>query len=179
MKLYLPCMCLKEYLAEDLKVIFDDWFDDHLKTAVYPQYKDMITARKNAQKASIKGNAYTDLQEMVGLKNVKTIIDQALRYYKAKKLFAAKGLKQGRPAMHMVFTGNPGTAKTTVARLLTEILKDNDVISTGHLVETGRADLIGKYIGWTAPNIKKRFADATVHQFQPYKYNILRYQRRK
>ena len=62
--------------------------------------------------------------------------------------------------MHMVFTGNPGTAKTTVARLLAQIMQDNGLLSRGHLVEVGRADLVGKYVGWTAKCVKQKFKDA-------------------
>ena len=57
----------------------------------------------------------------------------------------------------MVFSGNPGTAKTTVARLLADILKDEKVLSTGAFVEVGRADLVGETVGSTAPLVKKRF----------------------
>ncbi len=62
--------------------------------------------------------------------------------------------------MHMVFTGNPGTAKTTVARLFAQIMKDNGLLSKGRLVETGRGELVAKYVGWTAPNIKRKFQEA-------------------
>ena len=62
--------------------------------------------------------------------------------------------------MHMVFTGNPGTAKTTVARLLAQIMQDNGLLSRGHLVEVGRSDLVGKYVGWTAKCVKEKFKEA-------------------
>ena len=62
--------------------------------------------------------------------------------------------------MHMVFTGNPGTAKTTVARLFAQIMKDNGVLSEGTLHEVGRADLVGKYVGWTAQMVKDKFKTA-------------------
>ena len=62
--------------------------------------------------------------------------------------------------MHMVFAGNPGTAKTTVARLMARIMKDNGLLSAGGLVEVGRSDLVGKYVGWTAPLVKKKFKAA-------------------
>ena len=61
---------------------------------------------------------------------------------------------------HMIFTGNPGTAKTTVARLLAEILKENGILKTGAFIECGRADLVGKYVGWTAQIVKEKFSQA-------------------
>jgi SpoVK/Ycf46/Vps4 family AAA+-type ATPase len=60
----------------------------------------------------------------------------------------------------MVFYGNPGTAKTTVARLYAQILKDNACLAHGDLVECGRADLVGKYVGWTAPMVRAKFKAA-------------------
>jgi AAA+ superfamily predicted ATPase len=60
----------------------------------------------------------------------------------------------------MCFTGNPGSAKTTVARLLAQILRDHKVLANGHIIECGRADLVGKYVGHTAPIIKHRFIQA-------------------
>lgn len=60
----------------------------------------------------------------------------------------------------MVFTGNPGTAKTSVARLFAEIMKDEKVLSTGSFVEVGRADLVGDHVGSTAPMVKGKFKEA-------------------
>lgn len=62
--------------------------------------------------------------------------------------------------MHMVFTGNPGTAKTSVARLFARIMRENKLLSKGKLIEVGRGDLVGKYVGWTARNIQKKFKEA-------------------
>lgn len=62
--------------------------------------------------------------------------------------------------MHMVFTGNPGTAKTTVARLFSRIMKENELLSRGHLVEVGRGDLVGRYVGWTAKTVEEKFRQA-------------------
>lgn len=83
-----------------------------------------------------------------------------MNYYKALKLFADKGMKNDHPAMHMVFTGNPGTAKTSVARLFARIMKENDLLSKGNIIEVGRGDLVGKFVGWTAPIVQKKFAEA-------------------
>ena len=57
----------------------------------------------------------------------------------------------------MVFTGNPGTAKTTVARLFAQIMKDNGLLTKGDLYEVGRADIVGQFVGQTAPLVKKHF----------------------
>lgn len=62
--------------------------------------------------------------------------------------------------MHMVFTGNPGTAKTTVARLFARIMKDNGLLSKGQLVEVGRGDLVGRFVGWTAKTVQAKFKEA-------------------
>jgi Cdc6-like AAA superfamily ATPase len=70
------------------------------------------------------------------------------------------GLKAEAASLNMLFSGNPGTAKTTFARLLTQILKEEDVIKSGKLVECGRQDLVGKYVGWTAKIVEEKFMEA-------------------
>ena len=65
-----------------------------------------------------------------------------------------------KASLHMVFTGNPRTSKTSVARLFAEILKDEKVLSTGTFVEAGRADLVGDHVGATAPLVKRKFKEA-------------------
>lgn len=150
----------KGYLAPDLHRLFDEWYSNKLKTVIYPQYRDIATVKREAVKAAPKGSAYDELRQMIGLDEAKKVIDRALNYYKAQKLFADKGMKNDHPAMHMVFTGEPGTAKTTVARLFAKIMKENALLSKGDLIEVGRGDLVGKYVGWTAPTIQKKFKEA-------------------
>ena len=75
---------------------------------MYPQYKEITTVKTEVEKAKPKGDAYKELMEMIGLTEAKKVILQALNYHKAQKLFADKGMKVDLPAMHMVFTGNPG-----------------------------------------------------------------------
>lgn len=148
------------YLAPDLRARFDNWFNAKLKTAVYPQYKELAAVKTKALAAAPRGSAYDRLREMVGLDGVKDVLEKALAYYKMQKLYADKGFPCDRCSMHMVFTGNPGTAKTTVARLFAQILKDNGVLSRGHLVEVGRADLVARYVGWTAKTVQEKFKAA-------------------
>lgn len=149
-----------KYLLRDLDKDFDLWYRKKLKRTVYPQYQCIETASMKKSTEAPKGTAYEELSKMIGLTNAKKVINQALDYYKAQKVFRDRGIDQDHPSMHMVFTGNPGTAKTTVARLFADIMKDNGILSTGKLVEVGRGDLVGKYVGWTATIVKDRFNDA-------------------
>ena len=148
------------YLAPELQDIFDEWYNLKLKTTIYPQYKEVATARKESVKEKPRGSAYSELMEMIGLSEAKLIIKKALNYYKMQKLYEENGVKRDTPAMHMIFSGNPGTAKTTVARLFAQIMCENGLLSRGHLVEVGRGDLVGKFVGWTAQTVQKKFRDA-------------------
>lgn len=148
------------YHSSELRNIFEEWYDNKLRTTVYSQYKDIAINRKEAIKAAPRGSAIEELNEMIGLQNVKEIIAKALNYYKLQKIFKDRGVKSDRPALHMVFSGNPGTAKTTVARLFARIMKENGLLSRGQLVEVGRGDLVGKYVGWTAQIVKEKFKAA-------------------
>jgi SpoVK/Ycf46/Vps4 family AAA+-type ATPase len=69
-------------------------------------------------------------------------------------------MKADDAAMHMIFTGNPGSAKTTAARLFARIMKENGLLSRGDLVEVGRSDLVGRYVGWTAKIVREKFREA-------------------
>ena len=98
--------------------------------------------------------------EMIGLSEAKQVIKKALNYYKMQMLYEESGIKRDTPAMHMIFSGNPGTAKTSVARLFARIMRENGLLSCGQLVEVGRSDLVGKYVGWTAKIVKTKFKEA-------------------
>ncbi len=106
------------------------------------------------------GTAKRELDEMVGLTSVKEVIRKAVAYYKMRRLCTDKGIARDKASLHMVFTGNPGTAKTTVARLFAEIMKDEKILPTGAFVEVGRADLVGDHVGSTAPLVKRKFKEA-------------------
>lgn len=107
-----------------------------------------------------EGTAAKELDNMIGLDSVKTVIHKAIACFKMKRLCMERGLSHDKPSMHMVFTGNPGTAKTTVARLFAEIMKDEKLLPTGNFIEAGRADLVGQYVGTTAPLVKEKFRQA-------------------
>ena len=150
----------KKYYTRELNDFFDEWFDDKLRTSIYPQYSDVASIKKSTASKEPKGKAYDELSKMIGLKDAKRIVTDAINVHKAHKIYALKGMKSNAMAMHMVFTGNPGTAKTTVARLFAKVLQENDIIEYDSIIEVGRGDLVGKYVGWTAPLVRKKFRQA-------------------
>ena len=107
-----------------------------------------------------EGVAKAELDSMIGLTSAKEVIAKAIAKFKLDKLCMDRGIPRSRGSMHMVFTGNPGTAKTTVARLCAEIFNDEKILSTGNFVEAGRADLVGVHVGETAVLVKRKFREA-------------------
>jgi AAA+ superfamily predicted ATPase len=95
-----------------------------------------------------------ELDSLIGLSQVKRDVAELTNYLRVQELRRAKGLKSPEISLHMVFHGNPGTGKTSVARLLSRIYKALGVVSKGHLVETDRSDLVAGYVGQTALKVK-------------------------
>lgn len=150
----------RTYSKRALQTIYSDWYNEYIATVQFPEYTAYFNGKSGEDDTLNEKSAYDKLSEMIGLGNVKKVIDGAINYFKLQKEYKERGIDFARPAMHMVFSGNPGTAKTTVARLLAQILRDNKVLSRGELVEVGRADLVGEYVGQTAPQVKDVFRRA-------------------
>lgn len=96
-----------------------------------------------------------DLDALVGLEKVKNKVQDLIVYQKVQKMRREKNLHSSKNTLHLAFTGNPGTGKTTVARIVGRIYKRIGLLSKGHFVEVSRTDLIAGYQGQTALKVKK------------------------
>lgn len=102
----------------------------------------------------------SELKELIGLDVVKKEIETLTNFIKIQQLRTQKGLKTSSVSYHCVFTGNPGTGKTTVARIVASIYKDFGILKKGHLVETDRSGLVAEYVGQTAVKTNKKIDEA-------------------
>ncbi|TSB46490.1 stage V sporulation protein K [Alkalicoccobacillus porphyridii] len=90
------------------------------------------------------------LKQYVGLEEVKRLVKEMYAWLYMNERRELQGLKTSKQVLHMIFKGNPGTGKTTVARVIARFFHDMHVLSKGHFIEAERADLVGEYIGHTA-----------------------------
>ncbi|MBN2727975.1 MAG: AAA family ATPase [Bacteroidales bacterium] len=125
-----------------------------------------VLGSANALKAGINNDetvedVLAELDELIGLSNIKEQIREHIDYIEFIKLRKEKGYEDSENIkLHSIFTGNPGTGKTTVVNMLGRLYRAMGLLSKGHVLEVGRADLVGEFIGQTAPLVKKKIKEA-------------------
>ncbi len=148
----------KFYKVGEAHEIYNRCFSNALMYSVYKAYKSCLYLKPDEKKK--ESEPYEELRKMIGLTEVKKIVDSVINNARIQKIRSDKGMDSFKTSLHMVFTGNPGSAKTSVARLLAQILAKENIIDKADVVECGRGDLVGRFVGWTAKEVKTKFRQA-------------------
>ena len=161
------CNCLKRAginSVEELKTLSDEDLTHvrNLGRKSIEEIKLKIAKFQGSTKAAPlqKINYMTKLDELIGLTDVKDQIRKIVAFAKMKQDMLKNGNANISVALNMGFVGNPGTAKTTVARIVAGIFYEIGLLSSSELIEVGRADLVAEYIGQTAVKVKNVFRKA-------------------
>ncbi|TMW73336.1 AAA family ATPase [Alteribacter natronophilus] len=149
-------------------IVLNAIFNKGAKAAEQEEYsrEDFTILRKqdfssgNEDDAADRKKPEERLGELVGLESVKQEVRTLASFVKVQKLRREKDLPDVPVQLHSLFTGNPGTGKTTVAKIFSEILFELDLLKRGHLVVAGRSDLVSGYTGQTAGKTKKKIREA-------------------
>ncbi|MGV3466121.1 MAG: stage V sporulation protein K [Heyndrickxia sp.] len=112
-------------------------------------HKEVVPKTNSVEHEALR-EIESELSALVGMDEMKRMIKEVYAWIYINKKRETAGLKTSKQALHMMFKGNPGTGKTTVARIIGKLFQKMNVLSKGHLIEAERADLVGEYIGHTA-----------------------------
>lgn len=148
------CLAIGSFALIIVFAIIGSFIDDEEETEAKAEQTEQVQQEEKKDSVVVNeplmGDPYKELDELIGLGNVKNEVRTLANFVKVQKQREAQGLKTPKMSYHLVFTGSPGTGKTTVARIVARIYKDLGVLKKGHTVETDRSGLVANYVGQTA-----------------------------
>ena len=136
------------------KVLLKNVYDSMLPYLGRLKFRELTVNKFLYETEESFDELYGRLNSLIGLENVKSVINGLISYHRIQDLRQKAGLNIPNRTLHLAFTGNPGTGKTTVARILGRMYKELGLLSKGYFIEVSRTDLIAGYQGQTALKVK-------------------------